>query len=38
MAKIAGSTGLSADLFTPFSVLTRQGYDEIWELISAVLS
>jgi len=38
MAKIAGSTGLSVDLFTPFSVLTRQGYDEIWELISAVLS
>jgi len=37
MAKIAGSTGLSADLFTPFSVLNRQGYDEVWELISAVL-
>jgi GTP-binding protein len=37
MAKIAGSTGLSADLLTPFSVLNRQGYDEVWELISAVL-
>ena len=37
MAKIAGSTGLSANLLTPFSVLNRQGYDEVWELIAAVL-
>jgi GTP-binding protein len=37
LAKIAASTGLSAELFTPFSVLNRQGYAEVWELIDAVL-
>lgn len=37
MAKIAASTGLPAHLFTPFSVMTRQGYPEVWELIEAVL-
>jgi GTP-binding protein len=37
LAKIAAATGLSAVLFTPFSVLNRQGYEEVWELISSVL-
>jgi len=30
---IARSTGLSAELFTPFSALNRQGYGDLWELI-----
>jgi GTP-binding protein len=37
IAKIARSTGLSADLFTPFSVLNRQGSEELWELIALAL-
>lgn len=37
VAKIASSTGLSAELLTPFSVLTRQGHKEVWELISLAL-
>jgi GTP-binding protein len=37
MAKIAERTGLSAELFTPFSVLNRQGSDQLWELISLAL-
>jgi len=37
MAKIAERTGLAAELFTPFSVLSRQGSDQLWELISLAL-
>jgi GTP-binding protein len=37
MAKIANCTGLSAELFTPFSVLNKQGYTALWELISLAL-
>ncbi len=37
ITKIARSTGLSADLFTPFSVLNRQGREELWELIALAL-
>lgn len=36
-ARIAASTGLAADLFTPYSVLNRQGHDEVWELIAMTL-
>jgi GTP-binding protein len=37
LAKISSSTGLPTDLFTPFSVLNRQGHTELWELISMAL-
>jgi GTP-binding protein len=37
VAKIASSTGLSTELLTPFSVLTRQGGEEVWELIALAL-
>lgn len=37
LAKISSSTGLPTDLFTPFSVLSRQGHTELWELISMAL-
>ncbi len=37
MAKIASGTGLSIELLTPFSVQTRQGHKEVWELISMAL-
>jgi GTP-binding protein len=37
VAKIASSTGLSIELLTPFSVLTRQGCEEVWELIAMAL-
>ena len=37
MAKIASGTGLSVELLTPFSVQTRQGHKEVWELISMAL-
>ncbi|MBE0576744.1 MAG: YihA family ribosome biogenesis GTP-binding protein [Desulfuromonadales bacterium] len=37
LAKISSATGLSKDLLTPFSVQTRQGYKEVWELISMAL-
>jgi GTP-binding protein len=37
IAKIAAGTGLSAELFTPFSALSRQGCDELWELIAMAL-
>jgi GTP-binding protein len=37
VAKIASSTGLSTELLTPFSVLTRQGCEEVWELIALAL-
>ena len=37
VAKIAGSTGLSTELLTPFSVLSRQGHEEVWELIALAL-
>lgn len=37
LAKIASSTGLEVDLLTPFSVQTKQGHDETWELISLAL-
>ena len=35
--KIAASTGLPVELHTPFSVLSRQGHAEVWELIEAAL-
>ncbi len=34
---IAEATGLSADVFTPFSSVTREGRDEIWERIEEAL-
>ena len=34
---IARATGLAKELFTPFSAVTRQGRDEIWERIEAAL-
>lgn len=37
VAKIAASTGLDEDLFTPFSVKNNQGHSELWELISTVV-
>lgn len=37
MAKIASGTGLSIELLTPFSVQTRQGHKEVWELIAMAL-
>jgi GTP-binding protein len=37
LAKISSSTGLPVELFTPFSVLKRQGHAELWELISMAL-
>jgi GTP-binding protein len=37
IATIARNTGLSAELFTPFSALSRQGYGELWELICLAL-
>jgi len=35
---IARATGLAKELFTPFSAVTRQGRDEIWERIEAALA
>jgi GTP-binding protein len=37
LAKISNSTGLEKELLTPFSVQTRQGHKEVWELISMSL-
>ena len=37
VAKIASSTGLSAKFLTPFSVLSKQGHEEVWELITLTL-
>lgn len=37
LAKISSSTGLPVDLLTPFSVLSRKGHAELWELISMAL-
>ena len=37
LAKIASATGLEKELLTPFSVQTRQGHKEVWELISMSL-
>jgi len=37
LAKISSATGLSKELLTPFSVQTRQGHSEVWELISMAL-
>lgn len=37
LAAIARSTGLSGELFTPFSVPRRQGLHELWELIDLAL-
>lgn len=37
LAKISSSTGLPAELFTPFSVLSRKGHEELWELITVAL-
>lgn len=37
MTNIAGITGLPTELLTPFSVQSRQGYDELWELITMAL-
>jgi GTP-binding protein len=35
--KIASSTGLSVEFLTPFSVLSKQGHEEVWELIDLAL-
>ena len=37
MARISQITGLSKELFTPFSVLSKQGYEDLWELINLAL-
>ena len=37
LGKIANATGLPKELLTPFSVQTRQGHKEVWELISMAL-
>ena len=37
LAKISNSTGLAVELFTPFSVLSRKGHEELWELIAMAL-
>lgn len=37
LVKIANCTGLSKDLLTPFSVQTRQGHKDVWELIEMAL-
>lgn len=37
MAKIASSTGLPMEFLTPFSVLSKQGHEEVWELIATAL-
>ena len=37
LAKIASATGLQKEFLTPFSVQTRQGHKEVWELISMSL-
>jgi len=37
LAKISSATGLPKELLTPFSVQTRQGHSEVWELISMAL-
>lgn len=37
MTKIASMTGLAVELLTPFSVSTRQGHEELWELIAMAL-
>ncbi len=37
LTKIAHRTGLSKELLTPFSVQSRQGHKEIWELITLSL-
>ena len=38
LAAISTSTGLDVELFTPFSAVTRLGREELWELISGVLT
>ena len=37
LAKISNVTGLEKELLNPFSVQTRQGHKEVWELISMSL-
>ncbi len=37
LKKIVAATGLSAELFTLFSVLSGQGYAALWELICLAL-
>jgi GTP-binding protein len=37
VAAIAAATGLPAEHFTPFSAQSRQGYQELWELIATLL-
>jgi len=37
LAKISSATGLSKELLTPFSVQTRQGHEEVWDLIAMAL-
>ena len=37
LAKISSATGLPKELLTPFSVQTRQGHKDVWELISMSL-
>lgn len=38
LVKISSATGLAKELLTPFSVQTRQGHKEVWELISMALA
>jgi len=37
LSKISSATGLQKELLTPFSVQTRQGHKEVWDLISMSL-
>ncbi len=37
LAKISSSTELPVELLTPFSVLSRQGHEELWALITMAL-
>ena len=38
LKKIAEITGLPVDVFTPFSVLNKQGNQEVWDLIAQVVN
>ena len=37
LTRISSVTGLPVELFTPFSVLSRKGHEELWELIAMAL-
>lgn len=38
MAKISDLTGLSAELLNPFSILSGEGFEPLWDMIEDVLS